>query len=67
MKILIALMILVFALYFSGCATTPSGSKASSSSGGISGSAPASSASKGVKMLTKKDYDRMGVKEMGAR
>ena len=67
MKILIALMILVFALYFSGCATTASGSKASSSSGNISGSAPASSASKGVKMLTKKDYDRMGIKEMGAR
>lgn len=55
------MMILVFALYFSGCATTQS------TGGGVSGSAPASSGSKSGKMLTKEDYDRMGIKEMGAK
>jgi uncharacterized membrane protein len=64
MKTLTAMMILVFALYFSGCVTTQAGG------GGVSSSAPAPSApsgSKSGKMLTKEDYDRIGVKEMGAR
>jgi len=60
MKTLITMMILVFALYFSGCATNQAGSGAVSS-------APASSGSKSGKMLTKEDYDRIGVKEMGAK
>ncbi len=61
MKTLTTMMILVFALYFSGCATTPS------ASGAKVGSAPASSGSKSGKMLTKEDYDRIGIKEMGAK
>lgn len=67
MKTMTAMMILVFALYFSGCATTQS------AGGGVSGSAPASSGSKtsigskSGKMLTKEDYDRIGVREMGAK
>ena len=68
MKTLTTMMVLVFALSISGCATTQGGGKASTSSGGYSGSAPAkSSGSKSGKMLTKKDYDRMGIKEMGAK
>jgi len=63
MKTLTALMILVFALYFTGCVTTQAGSGASVSSG----SAPAKSGSKSGGMLTKEDYDRMGIKEMGAK
>lgn len=53
-------MIFVFALAISGCVTTQ---------GGGSGSAPASDSggSKSGKMLTKEDYDRIGVKEMGAK
>jgi hypothetical protein len=59
MKTLITMMIFVFALAVSGCVTTQ---------GGGSGSAPASdSGSKSGKMLTKEDYDRIGVKEMGAK
>lgn len=60
---MIAMMILVFALYFSGCVTTQS------AGGGTSASAPApaSSGSKSGKMLTKEDYDRIGIKEMGAK
>lgn len=66
MKTMTAMMILVFALYFSGCATTQS------TGGGVSSSAPASSgtkssASSSGKMLTKEDYDRIGVREMGAK
>lgn len=67
MKTMIAMMILVFALYFSGCVTTQSGSGAASSSGGYSGSASSSGGSKSGKMLTKEDYDRIGIKEMGAK
>ena len=48
------MMILVFALYFSGCVTTQAGS------GGAS-------VSKSGKVLTKADYDRIGIKEMGAK
>ena len=54
MKTLTTMMILIFALYFSGCVTTQS------ASGGSSGS-------KNGKMLTKADYDRIGIKEMGAK
>ena len=68
MKTLTIIMVLVFALSISGCVTTQSGGKASSSSGGYSDSAPAkSSGSKSGGMLTKEDYDRMGVREMGTR
>ncbi len=61
MKTMIVMVILIFALYFSGCATTQSGN------GAKVGSAPASSGSKSGNMLTKEDYDRMGIKEMGAK
>ncbi len=68
MKTMITMMILVIALYLSGCVTTQAGSGASSSSGSKMGSAPASASPSGsVKMLTKEDYDRIGVKEMGAK
>lgn len=60
-------VILVFALYLSGCVTTQAGSGGSGSSGAKVGSAPAPSGSKSGKMLTKEDYDRMGIKEMGAK
>jgi len=55
MKTMIVMMILVLALYFSGCVVTQS------AGGGYS------SGSKSGKMLTKEDYDRIGVKEMGAK
>ena len=68
MKTLTIMMVLVFALSISGCVTTQGGSGASSSSGAKMDSAPAkSSGSKSGGMLTKEDYDRMGVKEMGTR
>jgi hypothetical protein len=67
MKTMVTMMVLVIALYFSGCVTTQSGSGASPSGGTSAGSAPASSGSKSGKMLTKEDYDRMGIKEMGAK
>ena len=56
------MMVFVFALSVSGCATTQGGG-ASTGGAGYSGSAPVKSG----KMLTKKDYDRMGIKEMGAK
>ena len=57
MKTLIIMMIFVFALAISGCVTTQGG-----------GSAPASdSGSKSGKMWTEEDYERMGIKEMGAK
>lgn len=56
MKTMAVMMILVFSLALAGCVTTQAGSgtSAGSSSGGKDG-----------KMLTKEDYDRMGVKETG--
>ncbi len=57
MKTLITMMIFVFALAISGCATTQGGSGVSADTGG----------STDGKMLTKEDYDRIGVKEMGAK
>ena len=66
MKTLITMMIFVFALAISGCVTTQ---------GGGSGSAPATTSDSGTSsssakkggMLTKEDYERIGVKEMGSR
>jgi len=63
MKTMTAMMILVFALYFSGCATTQGGGQAPSIGKSDSGSAPAKSGG----MLTKEDYERMGIREMGAK
>lgn len=57
MKTLISMMIFVFALAISGCATTQGGGGASTSDSGL----------KSGKMLTKGDYERMGIKEMGSR
>ena len=68
MKTLTTMMVLVFALSVSGCVTTQGGSGASSSGGAKMDSAPAkSSGAKSGGMLTKEDYDRMGIKEMGAK
>ena len=68
MKTLTIIMVLVFALSISGCVTTQGGSGASSTGGAKMGSAPAkSSGSKSGGMLTKEDYDRMGIREMGSR
>ena len=53
------MMILVFALSFSGCVTTQG-------AGGGAVSAKDSGPKSG-KMLTKEDYDRIGIKEMGAK
>lgn len=59
MKTLTRMVLLVFALYLAGCATTQSGA-------GSAGSATVKSApSSSGKMLTKEDYDRIGVKETG--
>ncbi len=55
------MMILVFALAFSGCVTTQGGG---SGGGAVSAS---DSGPKSGKMLTKEDYDRIGIKEMGAK
>jgi hypothetical protein len=60
MKTLITMMIFVFALAISGCATTQGGGSSSGVSADTGGS-------KSGKMLTKEDYDRIGVKEMGAK
>jgi len=57
------MMVFVFALSVSGCATTQGGGGASTGGAGHSDSAPAKSGG----MLTKKDYDRIGIKEMGSR
>lgn len=57
MKTLITMMIFVFALAISGCVTTQGGGGASTSDSG----------SKSGNMLTKGDYERMGIKEMGSR
>jgi hypothetical protein len=63
MKTLITMMIFVFALAISGCVTTQGGGvSAPKSDSGTS----SSSAKKGG-MLTKEDYDRIGIKEMGAK
>jgi hypothetical protein len=63
MKTLITMMIFVFALAISGCVTTQGGGvSAPKSDSGTS----SSSAKKGG-MLTKEDYERMGIKEMGAK
>lgn len=69
MKTMATMVILVIALYLSGCVTTQSTGKASSDSGSASGggSAAVSSGSKSGKMLTKEDYDRIGIKEMGSK
>ncbi|VAX27733.1 hypothetical protein MNBD_NITROSPINAE05-1320 [hydrothermal vent metagenome] len=58
MKTLITMMIFVFALAISGCVTTQEG--------GSGVSADTGGSTEG-KMLTKEDYDRIGVKEMGAK
>ena len=64
MKTLITMMIFVFALAISGCVTTQGG-------GGVSApksdSGTSSSSAKKGGMLTKEDYDRIGIKEMGAK
>lgn len=67
MKTMVTMMVFVIALYFSGCATTQSGSGVSPSKGTSAGSAPSSSGSKSGDMLTKEDYDRIGIKEMGSK
>jgi len=64
MKTLITIAVFVFALSISGCVTTQGGGGASTGGAGYGDSAPAK---KSGGMLTKKDYDRIGVKEMGSR
>jgi hypothetical protein len=60
MKTLITMMIFVFALAISGCVTTQGG-------GASAPAAKSDSGSKSGNMLTKEDYERMGIKEMGAK
>ena len=59
------MMIFVFALAISGCVTTQGGGGGVSAPKSDSGTS-SSSAKKGG-MLTKEDYDRIGIKEMGAK
>jgi hypothetical protein len=61
MKTLITMMIFVFALAISGCATT----QGSGSGGGSMSKGDSMKKSGG--MLTKEDYKRMGIDEMGAK
>lgn len=59
MKTMTAIMILAFSLSLAGCVTTQSGS------GSSAGSSTVSSGAKDIDVLTKEDYDRIGIKETG--